>query len=130
MPKENIAGPTVFWDELKDKNVKSNDGKSLGKITKISPNHFKVVKGRFSKQSFWVLKNQADAYDGKNLWLINNEEEIHDKFFYGEEPPDSTEGVDSAINADKINRVDRRMVGIPSKPSDSSSGYKNIRDTK
>jgi len=86
MPEENIVGPTVLWSELKNKEVKSNDGKKLGKIKKISQNHFRIEKGSVGKKSFWVPKNLADAYDGEYLWLSNNEEEIRGKFFYGEEP--------------------------------------------
>jgi len=86
MPEENIAGPIVLWSDLKEKKVKTNDGKKLGKIEKITQNHFRIEKGSIGKKSFWVPKNFADAYDGEYLWLSNNEEEIRNKFFYGEEP--------------------------------------------
>ena len=64
MPEENIAGPTVLWSELNNRKVKSNDGKKLGKIKKISQNHFRVEKGSIGKKSFSMPKNLADAYDG------------------------------------------------------------------
>jgi len=124
MPKENIAGPTVLWSEIKDKKVKSNDGKTLGRIEKISQNHFKIEKGRIRKNSFWVPKKLADAYDGKYVWLSSDEAQIHDKFFYGEEPPESDQ-TGSPVN--RIRFVDKRMAGIPT-PVDSSEEYKNIRD--
>jgi len=126
MPKENIAGPTVLWSEIKDKKVKSNDGKTLGRIEKISQNHFKIEKGRIRKNSFWVLKKLADAYDGKYVWLSSDEAQIHDKFFYGEEPPESDQ-TGSPVN--RIRFVDKRMAGIPT-PVDSSEEYKNIRDVE
>ena len=113
MPEENIEGPTVLWTELDDAKVKSNDGKKLGKIKKISQNHFRVEKGSLSKKSFWLPKNLADAYDGDYLWLSNNEEEVHDKFLYGEEPS-----------------VDDKIAGIPTDRSNSSERYKNMRDLK
>jgi len=126
MPEENIAGPTVLWSELKNKKVKSNDGKKLGKIKKISQNHFRIEKGSVGKKSFWVPKNLADAYDGEYIWLSNNEEEIRGKFFYGEEP-----SVDEQIvSSEGIKVVKERMVGIPTQPPDQSDRYKNVRDLK
>jgi len=126
MPEENIVGPTVLWSELKNTKVKSNDGKKLGKIKKISQNHFRIEKGSVGKKSFWVPKNLVDAYDGEYLWLSNNEEEIRGKFFYGEEP-----SVDEQIvSSEGIKVVKERMAGIPTQPSDQSDRYKNVRDLK
>ena len=127
MPEENITGPTVLWSEIKDKKVKSHDGKTLGRIEKISYNHFKIEKGSIKKKSFWIPKKEADAYDGKHIWLTSNEEQIHDKFFYGEEPPDSDQ-TGSPIN--RIRLVNERMAGVPTEPEDSSERYRNIRDLK
>ena len=126
MPEENITGPTVLWTDLNDVKVKSNDGKKLGKIKKISQNHFRVEKGSIGKKSFWVPKNLADAYDGDYLWLTNNEEEIHDKFLYGEEPM-----VDEKTTPiERIKTVNERIRGIPTDKRDSSEQYKNMRDLK
>jgi hypothetical protein len=126
MPEEKITGPTILWTDLNDVKVKSNDGKKLGKIKKISQNHFRVEKGSIGKKSFWVPKNLADAYDGDYLWLTNNEEEIHDKFLYGEEP-----SVDDKITPiERIKMVNERMKGIPTDKRDSAEQYKNMRDLK
>ena len=126
MPEEKITGPTVLWTDLNDVKVKSNDGKKLGKIKKISQNHFRVEKGSIGKKSFWVPKNLADAYDGDYLWLNNNEEEIHDKFLYGEEPSVD----DKTTPVERIKMVNERMKGIPTDKRDSSEQYKNMRDLK
>lgn len=126
MPEENITGPTVLWTDLDDVEVKSNDGKKLGKIKKISQNHFRVEKGSIGKKSFWVPKNLADAYDGDYLWLTNNEEEIHDRFLYGEEPS----GDDKITPIERIKMVNERMKGVPTEKQESSEQYKNMRDLK
>jgi hypothetical protein len=126
MPEENITGPTILWTDLDDVEVKSNDGKKLGKIKKISQNHFRVEKGSIKKESFWLPKNLADAYDGDYLWLSNNEEEIHDKFLYGEEPSVD----DKAAPIESIKVVKERMKGIATEKHDSSEQYKNMRDLK
>ena len=126
MPEENITGPIVLWSDLKEKKVKTNDGKKLGKIERITQNHFRVEKGSIGKKSFWVPKNFADAYDGEYLWLSNNEEEIRDKFFYGEEPSAD----DQIPSGEGVKIVKERMLGMPTKPEDSSERYKNVRDLK
>lgn len=126
MPEENIVGPTVLWSELKNTKVKSNDGKKLGKIKKISQNHFRIEKGSVGKKSFWVPKNLADAYDGEYLWLSNNEEDIRGKFFYGEEPSAD----EQIVSSEGIKVVKERMAGIPTQTSDQSDRYKNVRDLK
>jgi hypothetical protein len=123
MPKENIVGPTVTWDEIKDEKVKSNDGNQIGKIKEISKYHLRIQKGSVKKKSFWIPKNLADTYDGKYLWLITDEDEIHQKYLYGEEPS----GDKSTKNIEGIGVVDKRMAGIPSRPS-GNSRYKNIRE--
>jgi hypothetical protein len=127
MPEENITGPTVLWSEIKDKKVKSKNGKKLGRIENISQNHFKIEKGGVRKKRFWVPKNLADAYDGKYLWLNSDEEQIHDKFLYGEEPPENDQ---NGSPIDRVRLVRERMVGIPTEPADSSKRYKNIRDVE
>ncbi|MFN2434868.1 MAG: hypothetical protein ABR515_05800 [Nitrososphaeraceae archaeon] len=125
MPEENIAGPTVLWTDLEDREVKSNDGKKLGKIKRISQNHIRMEKGSFNKSTFWIPKNLADAYDGKYLWLNANKEEIHDKFFYGEEPAED----DKIAPIERIKLVKERMAGVSTNP-DTSKPYKDMRDLK
>jgi hypothetical protein len=125
MPEENIAGPTVLWSDLEDEKVKSKDGKTLGKIRKITQNHFRIEKGSINKKRFWVPKNLGDVFDGKYLWLKGNEEEIHNKFFYGEEPQEETQ----ATSIDRVKVVKERMKGVPTRPeNETSKGYKNVRD--
>ena len=60
------------------------------------------------------------------MWLSNNEEEVRDKFLYGEEPSID----DNIASIERIQVVKERMVGIPTKPKDSTDPYKNVRDLK
>jgi hypothetical protein len=73
-PSANKEGPTVLWGMLKGKNVKTNDGKELGEINEITDNFLRLQKGTVSKKKFWIPKYTADAYDGKVLWLLTDEE--------------------------------------------------------
>jgi len=89
------GGPSVLWDVLKGKNVKTNDGKELGEIKEFSQNYVKVEKGTIRKNSLWIPKYVGDAYDGHTLWLLLSEQEVLERFKYGEkegefkEPPSS-----------------------------------------
>jgi hypothetical protein len=127
MPEENIPGPTVLWSELKDEKVKANDGKTLGKIKKITQNHFRIEKGSINKKKFWIPKNLGDVFDGKYLWLNGSEEEIHNKFFYGEVPQEDSQ----TSPIDRIKLVKERMKGVPTESDNKNSKeYKNMRDLK
>jgi hypothetical protein len=142
MVEDSLYGPTVLWGQLKGKKVKSNDGKDLGDIDKISQNYIRLEKGTIKKEKFWIPKYLADAFDGKVLWLLTGEEEIRAKFQYGEEPPveqyerdfgsfkTSAYGQNRTWDAEKVNVTPERTVGIPTKPEDSNENYKNIRDLK
>ena len=44
------SGPTILWDEIKDKKVKSVDGEKLGRIEKISQNHLMIEEGFLKKE--------------------------------------------------------------------------------
>ena len=125
MPEENISGPTVLWNHLEGEKVKSNDGKTLGKIQKVTQNHFRIEKGTLEKKKFWVPKNLGDVFDGKYVWLKGTEEEIHNKFFYGEEPQEE----ENTAPIERIKLVKDKMKGVPTEPENGTSkGYKNMRD--
>ncbi len=50
------SGPTILWNQLKGKKVKTNDGKDVGEINEISQNHLRLEKGTISKDKFWIPK--------------------------------------------------------------------------
>ena len=142
MVEDSLYGPTVLWGQLKGKKVKTNDGKDLGDIDKISHNYIRLEKGTIKKEKFWIPKYLADAFDGKVLWLHTGEEETRAKFQHGEEPPveqyerdfgsfkTSPYGQDKTWDPEKVNVTPERTVGIPTKQADSNENYKNIRDLK
>src|SRR5262245_13128225 len=78
------GGPSVLWDVLKGKKVKTNDGKEMGEIKESSQNYVKVEKGTIRKDSIWIPKYVGDAYDGHTLWLLLREQEVLERFKYGE----------------------------------------------
>ena len=142
MVEDSLYGPTVLWGQIKGKKVKTNDGKDLGDIDKISHNYIRLEKGTIKKEKFWIPKYLADAFDGKVLWLHTGEEETRAKFQHGEEPPveqyerdfgsfkTSPYGQNRTWDPEKVNVTPERTVGIPTKQADSNESYKNIRDLK
>lgn len=134
-------GPTILWGLLKGKKVRSNDGKTLGEIDKMSQNYIRLEKGTVKKKKFWIPKYYADTYDGKTIWLVLTREEVESKFHYGKEPsPEqfqqdlesfkNTENVKNRKwNPDNIGVTSEKITGVPTRPK-GSSDYKNVRDLK
>jgi len=127
----NKPGPTTLWKTLKGKNVKTNDGKDLGEIKEVSENYLHVEKGTIHKERFWIPKYIADAFDGKTLWLLMEEEELRGKYQYGKEPPpgdqyskdfESFKGTRYGQNANYTADFDENIRVV--------ENYKNIRDLK
>jgi hypothetical protein len=133
----DISGPSILWDEMKDKKVKSVDGEKMGKIEKISQNHIMIEEGLIKKKKFWIPKFLADVYDGKFLWLDIKKEEIKQRYYYDREPEASQYDLDrSEFNtkygknkSNSTNEKIRLKDGTEVK-SKSKKGYKNIRDLK
>jgi hypothetical protein len=142
-PSKN-EGPTILWNMLKGKKVKTNDGKEVGEIKEISQNFLRIEKGTISKNKFWIPKYVADAYDGKTLWLLVGEEQLLQRYLYGEEPPAEQYVKDletfktsphgqkapSHIDYDQSVRVidERATRGTITPQEDTETGYKDVRD--
>ena len=131
------SGPTILWDEIDAKNVKSVDGEKLGKIEKISQNHIMVEEGLVKKKRFWIPKFLADVYDGKDLWLDITKEEIKQQYYYDEEPASSAYDLEmSEFNTkygktkSKASNEKIRLKEGTQLQTNSKKGYKNVRDLK
>ena len=137
-------GPTILWNMLKGKKVKTNDGKDVGEIKEISQSFLRVEKGTISKDKFWIPKYIAEAYDGKTLWLLVGEEQLLQRYLYGEEPPaeqyikdretfkTSPYGQKATLHTDydqSVRVIDERpTTGTVTPQEDTETGYKGVRD--
>ena len=133
-------GPTILWESLKGKKVKSNDGEDLGEIKEISQNYIRLEKGTVNKKKYWVPKYVADAYDGDVLWLIISGEDAVKSYAHGEEPPVQQYSRDfeafrttpygqKAVFSPNYNQNIRVIEGRKSSVSDTAAkDYKNIRE--
>jgi hypothetical protein len=79
-------GPSILWEQLKGKKVKTSDGQDLGEVKKVSKSYILLEKGMVNKDKVWIPKYVADAYDGKVLWLLVSSEDVTKGYVYGEEP--------------------------------------------
>jgi hypothetical protein len=124
-------GPTTLWKTLKGKNVRTNDGKDLGEIKDISENYIHLEKGTIHKESFWIPKYIADAFGGKTLWLLIDEEELRGKYQYGKEP---SPGDQYAKDFESFKGTAYGQKGSYGTDFDQNirvvENYKNIRDLK
>ena len=130
-PDSNRIGPTILWSMLKGKKVITNDGKDIGEIKDISDNYIRLEKGSIKKDKFWIPKYTADAYDGKHLWLLINEEEVHSKHVYGDESPrgdEYTKGLES-FKSSPSGQKGEYSPGFEERIR-IIENYKNIRDLK
>lgn len=131
-------GPSILWEQLKGKKVKSNDGYDLGQVKEISRNYILLEKGMVNKDKVWIPKYVADAYDGKVLWLLASSEDVKKGYMYGEEPavqqytrdfeafkatPYGQKAVYLTDFDQNIRMTDERIT-----PASSGEDYKNIRE--
>jgi len=125
-------GPTISWSMLKGKNVKSNDGKDVGEIKEVSENFLRLEKGTVKKDKFWIPKYVADAYDGKTLWLLINEEEIFGKYHHGSESPPAGEQYTNDFKTFKTTPYGQKAAYGPDSDQNVRvvEDYKNVRDLK
>lgn len=131
------GGPTVLWDVLKGKKVKTNDGKELGEIKEFSQNYVRVEKGTLRKDSIWIPKYVGDAFDGRILWLLISEQEVLDRFKYGEKEGEGNEAPSTEQYAKDFETFRGSPAGKDRKNKsdlDDSirmvENYENIRDYK
>src|SRR5688572_6121961 len=131
------TGPTILWDKMKDKKVKSIDGENLGKIEKISQNHIMIEEGLRKKKRFWIPKFVADVYDGKFVWLDIKQEEVKQRYYYDKEPESSRYDLDISEyntkygkNKTNISNEKIKLKEGVEPESESKKSYKNIRDLK
>jgi hypothetical protein len=125
-------GPTILWSMLKGKKVKSNDGKDVGDIKEVAQNFLRLEKGTVKKDKFWIPKYVADAYDGKTLWLLIDEGEIHSKYRNGSESPPAGEQYASEFEAFKKTSYGQKAAYGPDSDQNVRvvEDYKNVRDLK
>src|SRR2546426_7973673 len=127
----NKAGPTTLWKTLKGKKVRTNDGKDLGEIKEVSENYLHVEKGTVHKERFWIPKYIADAFDGKTLWLLMDEEELRGTYQYGTQPPPGNQ-YSKEFESFKETPYGQKAVHAAAFNDNIRvvENYKNIRDLK
>jgi hypothetical protein len=91
-----------------------------------------LEKGTVKKDKFWIPKYVADAYDGRTLWLLINEEDILGKYRNGSESPPAGEQYAQDFKTFKTTPYGQEAVYRPESDQNIRvvENYKNIRDLK
>jgi hypothetical protein len=132
------SGPSILWNQLKGKKVKTHDGKDIGEIDEISQNYLRLEKGTISKDKFWIPKYIVDTFDGDNVWVIASKDEVKERYLFGQEPPNerftrdleefkTTKGMD-VYNSEGVRIRKSSTQQEESTERSSTDEYKNIRD--
>jgi hypothetical protein len=125
-------GPTILWDQLKGKKVKTNDGQEVGEIKEVSQNYLRLEKGVVNKDKFWIPKYVADAYDGKVLWLLVSSEDVTKGYMCGNEP--QVQEYTRDFETFKASPFGQKAVYLPDfnqnirMTEERTNEYKNIRE--
>jgi hypothetical protein len=100
----------------------------------------RLEKGTISKDKFWIPKYIVDAFDGENVWVVASEDEVKEKYLFGQEPPAEQftrdfEAFKTAKGMDVYNSEGVRVKTGSAHEEESttishssSEEYKNIRD--
>jgi hypothetical protein len=81
------------------------------------------------KERFWIPKYVADAFDGKTLWLLIEEEVLRSKYQYGKGPPHKDKYAESL--SFRVTHGQRANCGTDFDQNIRVvENYKNIRDLK
>ena len=128
-------GPTILWEQLRGKKVKTNDGKDLGEIKDVAESYIHLEKGVVNKDKYWVPKYVADAYDGKVLWLLVSSDDISKGYSYTTHPAKEQYARDfetfrSTPYGQKTTYLPDfdRQIRMTEERAGRQGGYKNIRD--
>ena len=66
----------LSWDKAIEREVKTIDGKKVGKIRAVTIDYIQIRKGKVDKKYYFVPKHYIQGYDGDDIWLAINEDEV------------------------------------------------------
>jgi hypothetical protein len=66
----------LSWDKAIDKDVKTMDGKKIGEIRAVTTDYIQIRRGKVDKKYYFVPKHYIQGYDGDDIWLAINEDEV------------------------------------------------------
>ncbi len=77
--KENLT-VTIAWDKIVDKDVKSTDGKDIGKINNLFQDHIHSESGLINKDTYSLPKSFIERYEDDKVYLSLSEAKVKEKF--------------------------------------------------
>lgn len=59
----------ITWSKTIRREAKGLDGFDLGRVHAVESNHVRTVKGLIRKETFFIPRDLAQAFDGSTLWF-------------------------------------------------------------
>lgn len=60
---------TIVWSEAIKKEAKGLHGADLGRVQAVEAHYVRTVKGLIRKDTFYIPRDLAQAFDGSTLWF-------------------------------------------------------------
>jgi hypothetical protein len=117
----------LSWDKAIDKDVKTIDGEKVGKIRAVTRDYIQIQKGKVDKKYHFVPKHYIQGFDGDDIWLAINEDEV--KQFESEKELPLT-SFDTPQYRERRSNVEKQhpkfSTAIPSYSSGSDSAQEKV----
>ncbi len=62
-------GPAFLWSETIKKEARGLDAFDLGEVRAVRPKYVKTQKGVLRRETFYLPRELAEAFDGSTLWF-------------------------------------------------------------
>jgi hypothetical protein len=76
----HMCANVISWDKAIDKEVKSSDKKSVGKIQSVTTEYIQTKDGLVSKKYYFIPKQYVQKFDGDSVWVSLTKEELKGRF--------------------------------------------------
>jgi hypothetical protein len=75
-----MCANVISWDKAIDKEVKSSDKKSVGKIQSVTTEYIQTKDGLVSKKYYFIPKQYVQKFDGDTIWASLTKEDLKGRF--------------------------------------------------
>jgi hypothetical protein len=60
---------TIAWSKTINKEAQGHHGLDLGRVQAVEPHYVQTVKGLIRKDTFFIPRDLAQAFDGTTVWF-------------------------------------------------------------
>jgi hypothetical protein len=73
-------GPDIVWSETIKKEARGIEDFDLGEVQAVEPHFVKTEKGVVKRETFYLPRVCAEAFDGSTLWFVVTSEHAETEF--------------------------------------------------